>query len=365
LGQGQDTWLLAGANDLWKCSLAENCVWRNTTNSTTCMSAKVGEYQHALAWNAANPLEIFLGNDSGLWRSMDAIGETGSVCDGGDATHFQNLNGGLGSLAEAESLAQSQATPYALMAGLGANGTAGVKDSSAPSGNWPQILNGEGGPVAIDPTNDSNWFVNNAAGVSIHTCSQASACTEAAFGASGGVNDTDVGGDGLTMTTSAPFLVDAVDHTQLLVGTCRVWRGVNSGGWTAANAVSPVLDTGATGVACNGDAVIRSMAALNLGNGKEIVYVGMYGEANGGAGLPGHVLSAIINPASSTLPVWTDLTVNPVSNNSKTLNYYEMDISDIFIDSHDPTGQTVYVTVEGFRQAGEVVQTLYRSTNGG
>jgi hypothetical protein len=27
---GQDTLLLAGANDLWKCSLAMSCVWRNT-----------------------------------------------------------------------------------------------------------------------------------------------------------------------------------------------------------------------------------------------------------------------------------------------------------------------------------------------
>ena len=76
----QDTLVLAGANDLWKCSLAMGCAWRNTTNSTTCMSAQVGEFQHALAWNPANPLEIFVGNDSGLWRSTDAIGETGSAC---------------------------------------------------------------------------------------------------------------------------------------------------------------------------------------------------------------------------------------------------------------------------------------------
>ncbi|MGB7267745.1 MAG: hypothetical protein WBC92_19665, partial [Terracidiphilus sp.] len=64
----QDTLVMAGANDLWKCSLAMGCVWRNTTNSTTCMSAQVGEFQHVLAWNAANPLEMFLGSDSGLWR---------------------------------------------------------------------------------------------------------------------------------------------------------------------------------------------------------------------------------------------------------------------------------------------------------
>jgi len=75
----QDTLVLAGANDLWKCSLAMGCAWRNTTNSTTCMSAQVGEFQHALAWNTPTRLRSSR-NDSGLWRSRDAIDETGSAC---------------------------------------------------------------------------------------------------------------------------------------------------------------------------------------------------------------------------------------------------------------------------------------------
>jgi hypothetical protein len=98
---GQTTIVLAGANDLWKtsCPYSQGCRWRNTTNSTVGFCAGVGEYQHALAWNASNPLEIFVGNDSGLWRSTDAIGETGTVCSASDASHFENLNGSLGSLA--------------------------------------------------------------------------------------------------------------------------------------------------------------------------------------------------------------------------------------------------------------------------
>ena len=220
----QDTLLLAGANDLWKCSLAMGCPWRNTTNSTTCMSAQVGEFQHALAWNAANPLEIFIGNDSGLWRSTDAIGETGAACSATDSSHFQNLNGSLGSLAEVVSLSPVVTSPYSMMAGLGVNGTAGVK-SSAVTADWPQILSGYGGPVAIDPTNNNNWYVNNEPGVAIYLCSQNAPCTPADFGASPVVTDADVGGDGDTMPTPAPFLVDPLDPTQLLIGTCRVWRG--------------------------------------------------------------------------------------------------------------------------------------------
>jgi hypothetical protein len=393
---GQGTMLLAGANDLWKstCPLSQGCAWRNATNSTAGFCAQVGEYQHSLAWNPANPLEIFVGNDSGLWRSLDAIGETGAVCSASDASHFQNLNGSLGSLAEVESLSQAGATPYTMMAGLGANGTAGVSSSAGPTADWPEILGGEGGPVAIDPSTLSNWYVNNGAGVSIYLGAPPEGGTLSAFNpvlnittdpdaltASG----ADVVRDGLSMAAEPPyapaaFLVDPLDNTQLLIGTCRVWRGPASGvGWSAANAVSPILD-GVTGENnCSGNALIRSLAAMALPpspalpSGGEVVYVGMYGAAdyglaNGGATLPGHLLGATYNSSTGSWSAWTDLTLNPVSNGSAAtgaMNYYGMEISSIFIDSHDPTGKTVYVTVAGFATPQENVQTVYGSTDGG
>ncbi|MGB6746077.1 MAG: choice-of-anchor D domain-containing protein [Terracidiphilus sp.] len=361
----QDTLLMAGDNDLWTCSLAAGCVWRNTTNSTTCMSAQVGEFQHAIAWSAANPLEIFAGNDSGLWRSMDAIGETGPACSASDASHFQNLNGGLGSLAEAVSLSPVLATPYTMMAGLGVNGTAGVKGATATA-DWPQILSGYGGPVAIDPRNSSNWYVNNEPGVAIYLCSQSSACTPADFGSSPVITDADVNLPAGAMPAPAAFLVDPLDPTQLLIGTCQLWRGPASGsGWTASNAVTAVLDSGAVNAACNGDALIRSMSALALPGGGEIIYLGMYGSANGGANLPGHVLSVTIGPSAGATPVVSDLTLNPVVNDSRALNYYGLDVSSVFVDPHDASGNTVYVTVAGVSDPKQPVQTVYRSTDGG
>jgi hypothetical protein len=365
---GQDTLLLAGANDLWKCSLAASCVWRNTTNSTVGMCAQVGAYQHALAWDTANPMEVFVGNDSGLWRSMDAIGESGPVCNSTDSTHFQNLNGGLGSLAEVESMSQVSVSPYTMMTGLGANGTAGVKSTAGPTAQWPQILGGEGGPVAIDPANNANWYVNNQAGVSIHLCAQAGNCTPAAFGSTPAVTDADVNGDGDTMTAPAPFLVDPADSSQLLVGTCRVWRGPADGtGWSGANAISPFLDGVAGNASCSGDALIRTMAAMALPGGGEVAYVGMYGAADGGATRAGHVFSATFDPGSGDWSAWQDLTFNPVSNDSNGMNAYGLDISSIFIDPHDPTGKTVYVTVDGMLNSSQQVQVrvAYRSTDGG
>jgi hypothetical protein len=363
----QDTLLLAGANDLWKCSLAMGCVWRNTTNSITCMSAAVGEYQHALAWSATNPLEVFDGNDSGLWRSEDAIGETGSACAASDATHWQNLNGGLGSLAEVESLSAVGTSPYTMMVGLGANGTAGVNSTTGPTADWPEILGGEGGPVAIGPTNANNWYVNNGAGVSIHSCAQGGACTPAEFGAAPAVSNADVGGDGLTMTAPAPFLVDPVDPTKLLIGTCRLWRGPASGSgsnganWTGANAITPMLGDSSE---CGGNPLIRSMAAMPLAGGGEVVYVGLYGFLNGGATQPGHILTTTMN-ASGVWSGWTDLTLNPVTNDEYSFNSFDLDLSSVVIDSHDPSGNTVYVTVAAFPDELPEVRLVYRSIDGG
>jgi hypothetical protein len=362
---GQDTLLFAGANDLWKCSLAMGCSWRNTTNAATCMSAQVGPYQHALAWSAANPLEIFIGNDSGLWRSMDDVAETGSVCSVTDAAHFQNLNPGLGSLAEVESLSEIPVSPYTMMAGLGVNGSAGVKSTAGATADWPQILSGEGGPVAVDPSNVNNWYINNEAGVSIYLCSQSGPCTPSDFGVTPVVSDADVSGDGQTMTTPAPFLVDPLDPSQLLVATCRIWRGPATGGWSGSNAISPFLD-GITGQAyCNGNALARSLAAMPISSGGEVIYVGMAGSLDGGANKAGHIFSAIFNPASSTAPVWQDLTLNPVSNDTLGFNLYGFDISSISIDPHDTSGNTVYATVEGMGNPQQAVRVLYRSTDGG
>lgn len=384
---GQTTIVLAGANDLWKtgCPYSQGCRWRNATNSTVGFCAAVGEYQHALAWNASNPLEIFVGNDSGLWRSMDAINESGTVCASSDASHFQNLNGSLGSLAEVVGISQAGATPYTMMAGL-ADGIAGVASTTAATTDWPEILGGSG-PVAIDPDNASNWYVNNAPGVSIYLGTPTSGNTPGTFNAvlnyttdpsAFTTSGADVVRDGLYMAEEPPyapaaFLVDPLDSSQLLIATCRVWRGPATGtGWSASNAVSPILD-GVTGDNdCSGNALIRSLAAMKLPvstllpSGGEVVYVGMYGEADGGGTLAGHVLSATYNEATASWSAWTDVTaLNPVSNDTRTMNYYGLGISSIFIDPLDVTGQTVYVTVAGISGTTEKVQTVYGSTNGG
>ena len=368
LGTGQDTLLFAGDNDLWKCSLANSCAWRNTTNSTTCMSAKVGEYEHGFGWDAGNPLLVFMGTDSGLWRSADQVGETGAVCASTDAAHFQNLNGALGSLAEVESLAQSSTTAATMLAGLGATGFAGVVNAPATAGDWNEVLGGEGGTVAVSPSGtQNNWYANNAAGVSIFHCTAAAgtACTPAGFGSTAVIDETQVANDGLGMPFPAEFEFDALDPTQLLIGTCRVWRGPATGaGWPGGNAISPVLDGTGAGTDCAGNSLIRSIATATIAGGGEAIYVGMAGEADGGGVAAGHVFTATLN-AAGTVGSWTDLGYSPVVNSGLGFNAFGEDVSGLYVDPHDTTGGTVYATVAGFDTPTQTVEQVYRSTDGG
>ncbi|HWA95577.1 MAG TPA: choice-of-anchor D domain-containing protein [Terracidiphilus sp.] len=362
---GQDTLLMAGDDDLWKCSLASGCVWRNTTNAFTCQSAQVAPYQHAIAWSVTNPLEVIVSNDSGLWRSTDAIGQNGPACDASDSVHFQNLNGSLGSLTEAANLAQSPATPYTLMAGLGVNGTAGVKATSSVVEEWPQILDGEGGSVAIDPIDATRWFANSQAGVAIHLCAQSTDCTPSDFGSMPVVTEADVSNDGIAMSVPAAFLIDPLDHTNLLVATCRVWRGPTDGSsWSSANAISGFLDGLSGKLSCNGDALIRVLAAMPIEGGKEVLYAGMYGSNDGGATQAGHVFRAVYT-AGSGISSWSDLTFSPVSNESTAFNSQALDITSISIDRQDATGNTIYVSIGGISSRSQPVTTIYRSEDGG
>jgi len=90
----------------------------------------------------------------------------------------------------------------------------------------------------------------------------------------------------------------------------------------------------------------------------------MYGVLNGGATLPGRVLSATMN-ASGVWSAWQDLTLNPVTNDNMGMNVYGFDISSLTIDPRDTTGNTIVATVAGYLQPTEIVRVIYRSTDGG
>ncbi len=365
---GSDTLLFAGTQDIFRCSVAAGCAWRNTTNTTTCVSGHVAPAQHAVASLGSTTPLLYFGNDGGIWRSTDGVNQTGAACAAGDARHFQNLNGGLGSLAEITGLSNSETNENVLLAGFGVNGSAAMTNSNQSA--WPQLLNGEGGLTAIDPANPDNWYATVGPYVAIGQCTDGVNCTAATFPSAIGASETS--NDQSLLFT--PYILDPADSSKIIVGTCRVWRGAASGGnaWGAANAISPMLD-GVAEPNCDGNALVRSLAAgganVQPGTGTEhggsqVIYAGMAGLLDGGGGVVGgHVFSTrTANLANGNIK-WTDLALSPVANESLyngVFNPYFFDVSSLYADPHDRTGNTVYATIQGFG-----VPHLYMSTDGG
>jgi hypothetical protein len=362
-----DTLLFVGATDVFRCSLAAGCNFRNTTNTATCAAAKVAPFQHALdATFAARLALIYLGNDSGVWRSTDNVGQVQPPCSPDDANHFQNLNAGLGSLAEVHGLAEDPANSAILLAGLGANGDAA--STAAGETVWPQVLDGYGSYVAIDPAHSQNWYAQGSSGVAIDLCTNGPHCTPADFGLPV-IGYPQVGMDAYAFPEPAPFLLDPQSSANLILGTCHVWRGPAAGdSWSEAN-LSGDLYPG-EGPNCDGNALIQSLAASGTvstppGN-TEYLYAGLAGTGiEGPQAYAGHLFSAAVSDAAPVPSSWSDLWLSPVANDAKGFNPQEFSISSVTVDAHDATGQTLYATIEGFSTVQSPTGIVYVSTNGG
>ena len=374
---GGGTLLFAGTVDLYRCSLAagaSSCTFRNTTNALNGCNAPAGvsPAQHVLAASAlgtSSPI-LFLGNDGGLWRSMDGVAETGAACVATDKTHFDNLNAAIaagGSLAEIVGFAQDPATPDSLLAGVGALGSGGTAVASQLT-PWPQLAAGEGGFPLLDPAAPLNWGLTIGAGVNLKECTLGSSCTANDFTSPATVGASQVSNDAALL--DAPLLLDPALTSNVLIGTCRVWRGPAASGsaWSPANALSAAFGNG--GTPCTAASpLVRSLAvggpsASSGSPGSMVLYAGMSGTLDGGKALGGHLfLNRSANTASGST-AWSDIALGRVSNdlaNAGVFNATGFDVSSLAVDSHDPGGGTVYATIMGFGNGAH----LYQSTDFG
>jgi hypothetical protein len=366
----QDTLLFVGTQDIWRCSLANSCTWRNTTNTQTCSAAQVAPAQYAVESTFGSTGLLYFGNEAGLWRSTDDVNQQKTPCSIDDAAHFQNLNGGLGSLAEVESFSEDPNTPTTWLSALGDLGTAAPAGASGATA-WNQVLDGEGDVVAIDPENSQNWYATSQSGVGINRCTEGSSCNTAGFG-NVAIGEAQVEND-FESFGSAPWILDPQNTANLILGTCRLWRGPATGaGWGQSNLISNMLDND-QGQFCDGNAQISTLAAAPItggpSSGTEQIYAGMAGVFDGGGLIPGHVFTATVNSASQVSNTkWVDLYSSPVTNEGSAGAQFDPDeyaISSIYPDPHDPTGQTVFVTIQGVSGIATNEPIVYHSTDGG
>ncbi len=223
--QGSDTLLFAGTQDIYRCSLAAGCIWRNTTHVSTCSApAGVSAGQHAVDWVPGSGT-LFFGNDGGLWRTTDSLNQQTTPCSSDDGAHFDNLNGGLGPLMRVTSIAQVPTDSQALLAAAGQLGSVA---KTLGSMRWAQLATAAASYVAIDPLNSRNWYASSGPGVSISRCTLGQQCTAADFAPV--VGNAQVANDGAALYQPAVWMLDPQDPSMMLVGTCRVWRGPAGGG---------------------------------------------------------------------------------------------------------------------------------------
>jgi hypothetical protein len=361
LPDGVGTDVYAGAINVFKCRItnpaAPSCGWMNLTHVYGCWSiANVHPDQHHVAGIIAGGKQpMYFVNDGGVYRALD--GYTGLMTGScGGRNQFDNLNGTLGSMTQFVSFSIHPSDPNTLLGGTQDNGSPAT-GSGTTSTSWVNVMGGDGGFNAISAAKGTDWFTANPdlppdLPLSINYCNLGINCSNNSFQQV--VSSGQVGSDDGAFYF--PYMLDPQAATQLIVGTCRVWRGgpaTSAGG--AYTALSNNFDNGQSGSSgtCNGNEVnqVRSLAAGGPkdGNGfSKVIYAG-----TDGAG-------TATNPTGGRVFVTTNAGTALMTDRTGAINPGQFPISAIAIDSSDATGQTAFVAVMGFH-----VGHVFKTTNAG
>ena len=175
---------------------------------------------HALAQDAQG--RLLCGSDGGLYRSTN------------NGTNWSSIQGNLGLIQFYAGISLQPGAPTALLGGMQDNGS-GVRQSGS---SWTQVLGGDGGCTAIDPTGTRRFAEYQGTGTLFRSTS------------GGSWNSS---GTGLTGRTCflAPYEVHPAAPLKMIYGAERVFLS-NDGGSTWS-AISPDLTAGGT-------AAIRGLA---------------------------------------------------------------------------------------------------------
>jgi len=348
--------LYAGAINIYRCQISSNnptCTaspFVNLTRVYGCTPvgsfSKVHPDEHSFDFLVANPNIIYFGNDGGIYRTIAS--QNGavvpSVCPGSAPSQpfypFDNLNGTMGSMTQFVWFQQHPTNQYTMVGGTQDNGSPAIDSSNGGSNGitWHSVLDGDGGWTDINPNsvNASEWFTENT-GLSpgIQRCTVGVNCTDAQF--SPVINSAKVGGDSAAFYM--PFMLDPQNSSEIILGTCRVWRVGSTG--SSPTALSPKFDGSTSGACASGSpSVVSALAAGGAKtSGSQTIYAGT---------ADGHIW--VTTAADSGTTSWADR--SPVAGGFAEPNCStppcQYPASGIAIDPRDATGRTAYVTAMGF-----------------
>ncbi len=367
---GTGTDLYAGTINLYKCNLASGASscstidsnvptdWINLTHVYGCTPlgelAHVHPDQHGLSFLVASGKAVgYFAHDGGVSRTLDGFtGLNSGSCTG--ANQFDSLSQTLGSMTEFVSFSVHPSSADILLGGTQDNGS--PKTATATSStSWQNALGGDGGYNAINPNPGpagvgdgvagDEWFVSQP-DTSIGVCEDGTACNDndAYLEADSSNLDGDIG------AFYTPFILDPQNTSEMLIGTCRVWRGDTAS--STFTTLSTNFDTGRASV-CNGSEV-NQVAGLAAGGPQDnngfsnVVYATTWGYgplANVGGGEVW-----VTTNAATTLPTNVTGSINP--------SHYA--IAAVALDTSDGSGQTAYVGIMGFHAS-----HVFKTTNAG
>ncbi len=315
--------------------------------------------QHAagFALKAGSDAILYFGNDGGVYRALSGLalnkGGVSTVCDNtlSGTNPIDSLNGTLGSVSELSGFAQDASDSTGFMTGLQGNGTGVVAQAynqnprfgTGPlsATTWTEIAlpGADGGPVEIDPVNSNNWY-QSFPFAQLNLCSVGDSpvlgCIE------GSLNPVTSGTApwfGELTQHFTPFVLDPQLSSNLLLGTCRVYRGAGNGG--PFTAISPEFGGFTTGV-CNVSG-LNLVTSLDAGgfttvNGSQTIFVGTTGAADMTVPSGRVFVSASSDSGSGA---WIDVT--------GTINPGNFDVGSVLVDRvNDASGRTAYASIMGF-----------------
>ncbi len=367
-GNSGVTDLYAGTINLYKCEIigtSPTCsgtganTFLNLTHAYGCSSiAEVHPGQHAVSFlvNTSTEDVMYFANDGGIYRALNGYNLLTGTCGG--TNPFDSLNMTLGSMTQFVSFAQSPNDASTLLGGTQGNGSPGTQSTGS---SWQNVNFGDGGYTQISPVNELLWFVSNppdaTSGVNIFSCASGINCHTQDFQNTPVVTSATVGGD--TGPYYPPYILDPLNAGEMMVGTCRMWRGSSTGG--AFTVLSHSFETGGDGI-CTGAEInlVRSLAAgvLDTNTGfSKVIYAGTDGD---GPLIP-------TNPPGGHVWVSTNVAAGPSTwiDQTGSINPNSFPISGIAMDRSDHQGLTAYVSIMGFSSPSFATSHVWQTTNGG
>lgn len=187
--------------------------------------------QHAIVfhpgYNGTTNKTMYVGNDGGLFVTADARAATGTgqdaVCNQVTSVPWSNMNNGYGVTQFYHGAPYPSGTSF-----IGGAQDNGVSRGSAGAPNaWSLLLGGDGGYVAIDPTNTNVLYVEN-----ILLSLQKSTDGGVTFAdAVNGINESF-----LDFAFITPFVMDQSNTQRLWTGGLYMWRTTDgAANWTQAS----------------------------------------------------------------------------------------------------------------------------------